>query len=283
MTYVRQRSQDLLRRIHLLGAVDDLRFTLVRRQAKPRNTAFLGENPGFAVPPLRLLYETHGHVEWRDYRRSGERIAGQIVDLANEFTMRPIEAVLEWGCGPARLVRHMPALVPGSQVCGCDCDRACLEWCDRAVSEVGFSINSLEPPLPYEASSFDLVYSVSVVTHLSEATASRWMGELLRILRPGGLLMLWTNGDPTTSVLLPAELALYRRGCYVERGSFTEGRKLYLGFHPPSYVRDRLLREYEIVRHIPGGFTGHEQDIWVARSPVDADLLQVGSGRRERI
>jgi 8-oxo-dGTP diphosphatase len=53
-----------------------------------------------------------------------------------------------------------------------------------------FSVNGPLPPLPYAESSFDLVYGVSVFTHLSEEHQRAWLPELRRILKPGGLLLL---------------------------------------------------------------------------------------------
>ena len=49
-----------------------------------------------------------------------------------------------------------------------------------------FLRNGEEPPLDLPANSFDLVYAVSVFTHLTEHW-SGWLAEMHRLLRPGGL------------------------------------------------------------------------------------------------
>jgi SAM-dependent methyltransferase len=41
----------------------------------------------------------------------------------------------------------------------------------------------------------DLVFSVSVFSHLSGPAAAAWLADLARILRPGGILVATTHGD----------------------------------------------------------------------------------------
>lgn len=85
------------------------------------------------------------------------------------------------------------------------------------MPEINFNSNSLAPSLKYEDNSFDFLYSVSVFTHLSEEMHYRWFKENLRIVRPGGIIMLTTHGDKYK--LLPNELFRYEQGELVMRGN----------------------------------------------------------------
>src|ERR1043165_8053538 len=49
-------------------------------------------------------------------------------------------------------------------------------------------------PLPYKDQMFDLIYSLSVFTHLSENHASQWLSEMNRVLKPGGILIITIHG-----------------------------------------------------------------------------------------
>src|SRR5947208_884804 len=60
----------------------------------------------------------------------------------------------------------------------------------RARSEV----NGLAPPLAFDDASFDLVYALSVFTHLTGDLQVAWRDELRRVLRPGGRLLITTHG-----------------------------------------------------------------------------------------
>src|SRR6185503_20533684 len=51
-----------------------------------------------------------------------------------------------------------------------------------------------EPPLALEAESLDLVYAISVWSHFAAGAGLRWIEEMRRVLRPGGLLLLTAHG-----------------------------------------------------------------------------------------
>ena len=56
------------------------------------------------------------------------------------------------------------------------------------------------PPLPLEDESFDLIWSISVFTHLTDNSLP-WLCELHRLLRPGGLLIATYMGRWTWELL----------------------------------------------------------------------------------
>ena len=103
--------------------------------------------------------------------------------------------VLEWGCGPGRVIRHLPALLNEATIIGSDFNSESIDWCSKHILDVTFVKNELEPPLPFEKNLFDFIYAISVFTHLSESSCHQWIDELVRIIKPNGILMIWTNGD----------------------------------------------------------------------------------------
>ncbi len=52
-----------------------------------------------------------------------------------------------------------------------------------------------DPPLPFEDASLALVYSISVFSHLDEHHQDQWLGELRRVLKPGGVALLSVHGE----------------------------------------------------------------------------------------
>ncbi len=83
---------------------------------------------------------------------------------------------------------------PDARFHGTDVDQEAVGWCRAHLAGGEFGTNAALPPLPYAADSFDIVYSVSVFTHLSEPMQDSWLEELHRILRPGGLLIITVHG-----------------------------------------------------------------------------------------
>jgi ubiquinone/menaquinone biosynthesis C-methylase UbiE len=51
-------------------------------------------------------------------------------------------------------------------------------------------VSGLAPPLPFPDQTFDLVFGISVFTHLRESWQFAWLRELARTLKPGGLAIM---------------------------------------------------------------------------------------------
>ncbi|MDZ7626597.1 MAG: class I SAM-dependent methyltransferase [Ignavibacteriaceae bacterium] len=117
--------------------------------------------------------------------------------------------ILEWGCGPARIIRHLPRLLNDScEIYGSDYNSKTIVWCKKIFPEFNFSKNNLQPPLEFENNFFDIIYATSVFTHLSEEMHYAWMNELKRVCKPNGIIFLTTHGDNCKPKLTPEELEL---------------------------------------------------------------------------
>lgn len=98
-------------------------------------------------------------------------------------------AICEFGCGEGRLTQYLFELSPLASIFGCDVRREAVEVCRRKVPQGRFTVNHATPPLDAEDAAFDLMYSYSVFTHLSESNHTAWLGELARTLKPGGFML----------------------------------------------------------------------------------------------
>jgi SAM-dependent methyltransferase len=264
----RERIVATLRATGLLQAYNEAKFVWLAARTAGGNAAFRREHPDEAFPPLRLAYDAYGHIGLRDYHASGLRHAEFVAGLIRKHAGPGSQRVLEWGCGPARVIRHLPALLgPDSTCVGTDYNPATISWCRANIPGIRFEPNELQPPLSLDAGSIDAAYALSVFTHLSEAMHVAWRDELLRVLKPGGFLIATTHGAwYRERHLLPAERADYDAGRLVVRGSVREGKKWFAAFHPPAWVRGTLLKSFDILDHqaspLPNSI---EQDVWVAR------------------
>jgi SAM-dependent methyltransferase len=99
------------------------------------------------------------------------------------------KAVLDFGCGIGRTVATYHDLREETEVLGCDIHEPSIRWAAEALSPpFEFFVCGEEPPLAQPDARFDLVYACSVFTHITDAWA-RWLVELARVLRPGGILV----------------------------------------------------------------------------------------------
>lgn len=268
-TYL-QPVQDFFRRTGLLVPVEYLRFVGRTMRNYSQNQRFISANPNFALPPADLAFDAYGSPNWSFYQRSGQEVATRITALLRHHLPRRAGdeglRVLEWGCGPARVIRHLPEALPaGSTIAGTDYNPRTIQWCKANIPGVTFVQNQLQPPLSFDDHSFDAIYTISVFTHLSETNCHAWFAELVRVCRPGGLIIFTTHSDAYRPMMLPHELRRYDEYGFFERGQYQEGKKMFLAFHSPRYVRQRMLGAAVELEHIPGATTA-QQDMWVTRT-----------------
>ena len=81
------------------------------------------------------------------------------------FDLRSMQSVLEFGCGTARVLRHFRNIA-GLRLAGTDANPKSIAWDCLNLPGIDFSENALTPPLKYDDASFDLVYALSVFTHI---------------------------------------------------------------------------------------------------------------------
>jgi len=249
------------------GVIDRVAYWRRRALTARSNRAFRAAYPGFAVPPFPILWDAQATTDLAEYKRSGEETARQYWDMIEPLldTTRAAR-VCEWGCGPGRIIRHFPALAADRSVAffGSDYNHVAIDWCRAHLPGITFLANDLAPPLPVADGFFDLVFCRSVFTHLSAELHGHWIEELRRAVRPGGSVILTTHGDAYRPRLTAQERTRYDADELVVRTLAAEGKKLFVAFHPPAFVRSHLLSRLSILEHRPGQGT---QDIWITRRP----------------
>ena len=98
--------------------------------------------------------------------------------------------MLDFGCGAGKYLRHLLPEAEQGEVWGCDIQEPQIEWLREHLSPpLRVFVNGTEPPLPgIPGDFFDLITAASVFTHITDAWA-RWIVEMHRVLKPGGLLV----------------------------------------------------------------------------------------------
>jgi ubiquinone/menaquinone biosynthesis C-methylase UbiE len=101
----------------------------------------------------------------------------------------PCEAFLDAGCGDGRYLAALDAELP-ERVAGVDISERILDTARARVPRADFRQANLES-LPFADGEFDLVLSSQVIEHVVDAAAA--LRELVRVLQPGGTLVLSTD------------------------------------------------------------------------------------------
>jgi SAM-dependent methyltransferase len=222
------------------------------------------------IPPARLRDRVHGVSGIGRFLRAG-RDAGERIEQALRAAGRPIESfkrVLDFGCGCGRILRWFEEYGSTGRFDGSDTDPEAVAWCAAHLPFARFQVNDARPPLAYDDDVFDLVYAISVFTHLDEDRQFAWLEELKRITRPGGTVLLSVLGEGSWPVLRRDERArLDEKGfLYVRKdrwkGVFPDWYQM--AYHTPWYVRDQYRRNFEVLSILPHGLS-RAQDVVLLR------------------
>lgn len=214
-----------------------------------------------------MIMKVAGTPEPLFYFQGGELAAESIVAILSrhDIEIQNLGAILDFGCGCGRVLRqwrHLDAV----EIHGTDYNQALTKWCSRNLPFARIANNRLVPPTGYPDNRFDFVYALSVLTHLAEPLQLTWMNEFRRILRPSGVLFLSLHGDSYLPSLNEQERAIFLKGQAVTRFERSEGTNLCCAFHPESFVRKVLAKDFDVIDYVPEGATGNpHQDVWLLR------------------
>lgn len=162
--------------------------------------------------------------------------------------------VLDFGCGAGRTLRHLLDEATEAQIWGCDIDAESIAWIDEHLSPpLHTLVNGELPPVDRPDGAFDLIFNVSVFTHLA-ASWSAWLLEQHRLLAPGGLLVATFMGPGMSWRIAGEPFDEHRVGMNVlaPGASWDDGGPMIL--HAPWWLRTHWGRLFDVVRLQEHGF-----------------------------
>jgi len=256
----------ILRKIGLIQFADKIRFFVLFIRTFKSRQVFKEVNPDLVLPPPYYLYETFNLNYFSFYDKSIET-AKWLVNFFEKYKKLENINILDWGCGPGRVIRHLPPFIGDSCNCfGTDFNKKYIKWCRNNIPDVTFTLNKLKPPLEYKSNFFDIIYGISIFTHLSEEMHYAWFSELMRILKPEGIIFLTLHGSSFIEKLNDAEKKQFDNGNLVVKGNTKEGHRTFGAFQPETFVR-KLIGDNVILEHIPGLINNGkpQQDVWIIK------------------
>jgi ubiquinone/menaquinone biosynthesis C-methylase UbiE len=187
---------------------------------------------------LREVYERRGKLEYATPPGAPSPYDRRLKRLSAAISARlPCEAFLDAGCGDGRYLARLPSLGPvPERVVGLDIADSILSTARLATEAVGLEAELVRgnlEALPLADAAFDLVLCAQAIEHVIDP--SRALGELRRVLMPGGTLLLSTdNSAARVSKVLNAPRAA------VVRLLGLRGRRLKVHFPHRSFDRAEL-------------------------------------------
>jgi SAM-dependent methyltransferase len=236
------------------------------------------------IPDPELIFLVNGHRDPHAFDISRRATAENIISLLSEggVDYRSFRSILDFGCGCGRVLAGWEGMLDQSvRLYGCDINERLIAFCKENIPFAETTRTGYYPPLPYRDNQFDFAYLASVYTHLSLAAALQWTGELTRIVKPGGIVMMSYHGTYYAKVL--AEISKTGSAELATRGFFVhlhgkaedtwEGSNQYATFMTAEFVT-KLFCGFDLVVLYPGISRGPNpfasyQDIAILRRRAD--------------
>lgn len=221
---------------------------------------------GGRYPPRSLLRSVQSTAFLEEYIEVGKASAALVQEWTGDDS-EPLR-VLDFGCGCARTINFITS--ERWQLLGCDVNTEAIEWCKKSFPQVDFLVNGHSPPLPFQSSSFDVVYAISIFTHLDITRQRQWFQELRRILREEGILLVTTLGKEVAGATVGPkyERVLEKDGFVFRPEGTTFNRNA--AFHTPQGVEALVSRWFAIDRYEPLALRGY-QDAYLLRPHAPGD------------
>lgn len=240
-----------------------MNFTQIKERAVSKALSLIRERPtsfsnrndgGWPVPPPPLIFKVIGTEDVQGFLDSGAGHARLIREMLERNGARPEEfrAILDFGCGVARLLRHFTDFRK-ADLYGTDYNPELIAWCQNQLPFARFDVNKLVGGLAHENEKFDLIYLLSVFTHLDEAQQLFWMDEFARVLKPGGYLYFTMHSTFQFSPRTPEEAAQYANNQLVVRMEGEAGSNMVNTFASREYVEAKLTQRFSMLDYAPGG------------------------------
>jgi len=209
------------------------------------------------------------------YLQEGARLREVITQLLPGDWSWDGKRALDYGCGSARVLRHFGPEAQRGAFWGCDIDRASIDW-DRASLSPPFRFfgNDIAPPLAQPDEAFDLIWAMSVFTHIGDLW-SAWLAELHRLLAPGGILIASFLGEGMWAPLVGEAYREDEVGMSVLH--HWEGPDAWV-FHSEWWLREHWGRGFDVleVKRPPRGADGSPQitHSYIALRKRDVEITQ---------
>lgn len=239
-------------------------------------------------PPAHLLQRISNNPSVDVFKSSFEHLRSTVKNhlSAAGADFSSFKSILDLGCGVGRFeFAFKDEFRPDQRIYACEVHRECAEWCQRNINWAETLHTDIEPPLPYADNQFDLVYGLSVFTHLNLDLQFRWAAEVHRILKPGGVAFLTFHGLPfialffqdylrsaaTREINLIGDKALFSYlSMSGKKGD--EGQVEVASAQNFDFVKEQFS-SFEILRFLPQSDLAGEQDLYIFRRPVNASPI----------
>lgn len=136
----------------------------------------------------------------REYLSDGWRTLSELLLLLDKLniSLSNCGSFLEFASGFGRFTRHLVTAVDSSRLCVSDVVDGSVDFLRETFGVAGF-YSSLDPLKIKVERKFEIIFVLSLFSHLPEESWQPWITALMSMLEPGGVLIFTTHGDRASS------------------------------------------------------------------------------------
>lgn len=216
----------------------------------------------------------------RDYFADGWRTLSELMLLleAVEQPLLKTGSVLEFASGHGRFTRHLVKVLGAERVTVSDVVPDAVDFARQTFGVQGL-VSSVVPEELEWPQRYDLVFVLSLFSHLPRSTWGRWLRVLWNAVAPGGLLVFSTHGDKAAAydhVTLDAEGFFFAPS---SESRAIDVNEYGTSFTSPAFVHARIAETMGLpclVHEARVHFWNH-QDAYVLRKPTGGNHSAVAA------
>lgn len=195
-----------------------------------------GEDFLFDVALADEMYRTRvrkvkndAFVAYKDYFTIGDIIFSVLTNILedNKIAYDDVDDFLDFACGYGRLSRFLAQRLPKNALAVSDIDKNAVDFVSQALKVRGL-YSAFEPEDFASKTKFDVIFVLSLFTHLSQPVWQKWLAKLHALLRKDGKLIFSVHGIH--------QLEHHARWRAIKGGGFN--------FEPVNETEGRLPTEY---------------------------------------
>lgn len=206
----------------------------------------------------------------RDYLADGWRTLSELMLLleAVDKPLLKMPRVLEFASGHGRFTRHLVKALGATRVVVSDVVPSAVEF-SRDTFGVGGFVSTSVPEEVQWPGQYELVFVLSLFSHLPRSTWARWLSVLYEAVAPGGLLVFSTHGLKAANF---DHVTLDQDGYFFSASSEStaiDEQEYGTTFTTEAFVLARIAETMgadKLVHKAPVHFWNH-QDAYVLRKP----------------
>lgn len=204
----------------------------------------------------------------RDYLADGWRSLAELQRImeAIDLKLSTCTSFLEFASGFGRFTRHLATVLPRGSLYVSDVVPGSVTFAREQFGVEGF-YSTTDPAALNPGKQFQIIFVLSLFSHLPRATWGAWLERLYQLLAPGGTLIFSTHGEKCArlqKVSMPADgFAFFPSS----ESHALPGHEYGVSFTSESFVRAAISAlNPQAVRFFPAHFWGNQDGFAVTRA-----------------